>query len=227
MSSIIGMRGNAGQSSYAASKAGIIGFTKSIAAELGSRNIRCNAIAPGFVKTDMTNYLKEGDSAKTFLEKILESTTKFVVKYSLAIIIIAIVIASMGVFVDGKVGVETDIETFMPQDMEALSDIHEIRDVLGSTNQMAIYMEGENILAEENLIWMNETTESIEDKYSEIIVDVKSIDNIVNNVSTDTNLSYTEYIETVNDLYSGEIADEAKMRGQKMAEMFHFFLQAT
>ena len=70
MSSIIGMRGNAGQSSYAASKAGIIGFTKSIAAELGSRNIRCNAIAPGFVETDMTHYLKEGDAAKNFLDKI-------------------------------------------------------------------------------------------------------------------------------------------------------------
>jgi 3-oxoacyl-[acyl-carrier protein] reductase len=70
MSSIIGMRGNAGQSSYAASKAGIIGFTKSVAAELGSRNIRCNAIAPGFVETDMTHYLKEGDAAKSFLDKI-------------------------------------------------------------------------------------------------------------------------------------------------------------
>lgn len=70
MSSIVGMRGNAGQSSYAASKAGIIGFTKSIAAELGSRNIRCNAIAPGFVETDMTHYLKEGEAAKSFLEKI-------------------------------------------------------------------------------------------------------------------------------------------------------------
>ncbi len=70
MSSIIGMRGNAGQSSYAASKAGIIGFTKSIAAELGSRNIRCNAIAPGFVETDMTHYLKEGEAAKAFLDKI-------------------------------------------------------------------------------------------------------------------------------------------------------------
>ena len=70
MSSIIGMRGNAGQSSYAASKAGIIGFTKSIAAELGSRNIRCNAIAPGFVETDMTHYLKEGEAAKVFLDKI-------------------------------------------------------------------------------------------------------------------------------------------------------------
>lgn len=70
MSSIVGMRGNAGQSSYAASKAGVIGFTKSIAAELGSRNIRCNAIAPGFVETDMTHYLKEGEAAKSFLEKI-------------------------------------------------------------------------------------------------------------------------------------------------------------
>lgn len=70
MSSIIGIKGNAGQSSYAASKAGIIGFTKSIAAELGSRNIRCNAIAPGFVETDMTHYLKEGDAAKSFQEKI-------------------------------------------------------------------------------------------------------------------------------------------------------------
>lgn len=70
MSSIIGIRGNAGQSSYAASKAGIIGFTKSIALELGSRNIRCNAIAPGFIETDMTDYLKNGDASKAFLEKI-------------------------------------------------------------------------------------------------------------------------------------------------------------
>ncbi|TAN16470.1 MAG: 3-oxoacyl-[acyl-carrier-protein] reductase [Chitinophagaceae bacterium] len=70
MSSIVGMKGNAGQSSYAASKAGIIGFTKSIAQELGSRNIRCNAIAPGFVETDMTHYLKEGDTAKNYITNI-------------------------------------------------------------------------------------------------------------------------------------------------------------
>ena len=66
MSSVIGIVGNAGQSSYAASKAGIIGFTKSVARELGSRNIRCNAIAPGFVETDMTSYLKEGESADKY-----------------------------------------------------------------------------------------------------------------------------------------------------------------
>jgi len=70
MSSIIGETGNAGQSSYAASKAGIIGFTKSVAKELGSRNIRCNAIAPGFVETDMTSYLKEGESAEKYRASI-------------------------------------------------------------------------------------------------------------------------------------------------------------
>jgi len=59
ISSVVGIRGNAGQANYAASKAGIIGFTKSIAQELGSRNIRCNAIAPGFIATEMTEELGE------------------------------------------------------------------------------------------------------------------------------------------------------------------------
>jgi len=59
MSSVVGIFGNAGQSNYAASKAGIIGFTKSIAKELGSRSIRCNAIAPGFIQSEMTDELEE------------------------------------------------------------------------------------------------------------------------------------------------------------------------
>lgn len=59
MSSVVGLKGNAGQANYAASKAGMIGFTKSVALELGSRNIRCNAIAPGFIETEMTEKLDE------------------------------------------------------------------------------------------------------------------------------------------------------------------------
>jgi 3-oxoacyl-[acyl-carrier protein] reductase len=57
LSSVVGVKGNAGQANYAASKAGIIGFTKSVALELGSRNIRCNAVAPGFIETEMTEAL--------------------------------------------------------------------------------------------------------------------------------------------------------------------------
>ncbi|NUM31168.1 MAG: 3-oxoacyl-[acyl-carrier-protein] reductase [Bacteroidetes bacterium] len=69
MSSVVGVNGNAGQSNYAASKAGIIGFTKSVAKELGSRNIRSNAITPGFIQTEMTSQLGE-DVIKTWAEQI-------------------------------------------------------------------------------------------------------------------------------------------------------------
>jgi 3-oxoacyl-[acyl-carrier protein] reductase len=69
MSSVVGVSGNAGQANYAASKAGMIGFTKSIAIELGSRNIRCNAIAPGFIISEMTAKLP-ADAVKSWEEKI-------------------------------------------------------------------------------------------------------------------------------------------------------------
>jgi 3-oxoacyl-[acyl-carrier protein] reductase len=69
MSSVVGLGGNAGQSNYAASKAGMIGFTKSVAQELGPRNIRCNAIAPGFIETDMTAGLPE-EVKKGWAERI-------------------------------------------------------------------------------------------------------------------------------------------------------------
>jgi 3-oxoacyl-[acyl-carrier protein] reductase len=69
MSSVVGVKGNAGQTNYAASKAGVIGFTKSVALELGSRNIRCNAIAPGFIETEMTAKLNE-DVVKGWAESI-------------------------------------------------------------------------------------------------------------------------------------------------------------
>jgi 3-oxoacyl-[acyl-carrier protein] reductase len=69
MSSVVGVSGNAGQSNYSASKAGIIGFTKSVAKEVGSRNVRCNAIAPGFILTEMTEKLPE-DVKKEWTGKI-------------------------------------------------------------------------------------------------------------------------------------------------------------
>ncbi|MBP9788971.1 MAG: 3-oxoacyl-[acyl-carrier-protein] reductase [Bacteroidia bacterium] len=69
ISSVVGVKGNAGQANYAASKAGIIGFTKSVALELGSRSIRCNAIAPGFIETEMTEVLP-AETVKQWREAI-------------------------------------------------------------------------------------------------------------------------------------------------------------
>lgn len=140
------------------------------------------------------------DDKPTIIDRILNTSTRFVVKYSILIIVISIVVASMGVVADGKVGVETDIETFMPQDMAALDDIHKIRGIVGSTNQMAIYMEGEDILTEENILWMNNTVNSIQDRFSDIVVDVKSIDNIVSNVSAESDIPFNRYVEIIKDL---------------------------
>ena len=69
MSSVVGLFGNAGQVNYAASKAGIIGFSKSVAKEIGSRNIRSNVIAPGFIESDMTEVLDE-NTRKAFLSNV-------------------------------------------------------------------------------------------------------------------------------------------------------------
>lgn len=70
LSSIVGIFGNSWQSSYAASKAGIIGFTKSIAKELGGKSVRCNAIAPGFIQTEMTQHLIDAEISSGFLKNI-------------------------------------------------------------------------------------------------------------------------------------------------------------
>jgi 3-oxoacyl-[acyl-carrier protein] reductase len=69
LTSVVGIKGNAGQANYAASKAGIIGFTKSVALEFGSRGVRCNALAPGFIETEMTGALDE-QTLQTWKEAI-------------------------------------------------------------------------------------------------------------------------------------------------------------
>lgn len=129
-------------------------------------------------KLDKGSFEKE-----TRLDRALQGTTRFVLKYSAAIIIIAIAMAGFGFSVDHKIGVETDIETFMPQDMEALENIHKVRDVVGSTNQMAIYMEGENLLTKDNLDWMETVTQEISTTFEDKVVDVKSINTLVNIMS--------------------------------------------
>ncbi|HBT86477.1 MAG TPA: hypothetical protein DEB12_11315, partial [Porphyromonadaceae bacterium] len=96
--------------------------------------------------------------------------------------------------------VETDIETFMPQDMDALEDMHVVRDTVGSTDQIAIYMKADNILTEENINWIQTKSKEIEEKYDEIVVKVNSIDTLVENLSSNENLSHKEYIDIIDTL---------------------------
>lgn len=143
--------------------------------------------------------LKALSDKPTLLDRILEFNTKVVTKFSILIIVLAMVISYFGIIADQKVGVETDIETFMPQDMAALDDIHYLRDVVGSTNQLAIYLEGD-VISEANLSWVRATIERIENKYKDKIVDIKSIDNLVYNMIDFTELSIDEYKDIINDL---------------------------
>ncbi len=142
---------------------------------------------------------KDDDGKETRLDKLLKATTKFVLKYSVVIIILSVAIAGFGFSMDNKIGVETDIETFMPQDMAALSDIHKIRDIVGSTNQMAIYMENENILTEENINWIDNITDDITNEFGDSVTDVKSISTLVSNM-TDEDLTFEEYLDFVEDI---------------------------
>lgn len=134
----------------------------------------------------------------TVLDEILGATGKAVTKLAPIILLVSIGLATVGIIADTKVGVETDIETFMPQDMDALNDIHYIRDIVGSTNQMIIFMEDENLLSEENLEWMRNTVNEVKGQFSDNIVDIKFIDNLVGNFSEIENLDFSEYMDIVN-----------------------------
>lgn len=136
---------------------------------------------------------------ENLLDKMLKIITRGVLRFSVPILIVAIVLAALGVLADGKVGVETDIETFMPQSMAALKDIHTVRDIVGSTEQLAIFMQADDILSEENVRWIQEKTRELQEKYSDIVVGVKSVDTLVTNLSQ-SQTAHNEYVNLVNTL---------------------------
>ena len=132
---------------------------------------------------------------ETILERALKRTTKNVIRFSIPILVVVAVLSVMGFMADGDVGVETDIESFMPQNMQALKDIHLIRDTVGSTDQIILYMSASEILTAENIQWIQHKTNSLEEKYPDIIVDAKSIDTLISNLAPEPGISSEDYIE--------------------------------
>ncbi len=143
--------------------------------------------------------VKVKEEKETRLDKFLKGVTKFVLKHSILIMVFAIVLAGLGFSVDSQIAVETDIETFMPQDMEALADISGIRDIVGSTNQMVIYMEDDKIVSEQNIAYIDNLTQKIETKFKEKVVDVKSISSLVSMMNP-KQVEFDQYVATVNSL---------------------------
>ena len=115
----------------------------------------------------------------TKMEKGLEWVTKKILKFGVLILIITLILSSLGFVSDQYVGVETDVETFMPQDMEALEDIHYVRETVGSTDQIIIYLKDDNIVTETNIKWIQMKTSELKEKYIDIIIDIQSVDSLI------------------------------------------------
>jgi len=112
-------------------------------------------------------------------DKALDWITKKTISFRWLIIIIVIATASFGIWLDLDADAETDIETFMPQDTQALQDIHKLRDVLGTTDQVSIVYENEDVLSNDVINWVDNQTESIESQFSTAVVETQSITQIV------------------------------------------------
>lgn len=163
---------------------------------------------------------------ETRLDKFLKNVTKFVLKHSILIMVFAIVLAGLGFSVDSKIAVETDIETFMPQDMEALADIHGIRDIVGSTNQMVIYMEDDKIVSEQNIAYIDNLTKKIEMEFKEKVVDVKSISTLVSMMNPNL-VEFDQYVATVNSLPASQSKMFINADGDKSVILLNISYMAT
>ncbi|HJV16683.1 MAG TPA: hypothetical protein VJ546_04745, partial [Bacillales bacterium] len=127
------------------------------------------------------NEIKKGNK-KNKTEKsdvIFEKITKKVVSLKWLVIILAIVTAGIGIWGDMNAGVETDVETFMPQNNQELKDIHKLRDLLGTTDQVSIMYSSNDVLGDQTLKWTDEMTESLKKEFPDVVVDTKSVTSVL------------------------------------------------
>ena len=128
---------------------------------------------------------------------VMKRITKGVLKFKYIIIVIALLLAGLGFFFDQKVGVETDMGTFMPQDSEALSDINELRDLIGSTDRIVLMYEADDIEAYSVLVEVKAVTEMIKNDYNDNVMMVGSVSSILDMASTNSwnEVNYGVYLD--------------------------------
>lgn len=157
-----------------------------------------------FFRKDSKVRKKKVSTKVSPFERFLDVFTKKLVSIRWIILLIALITAGLGIWVDLDAGVETDVETFMPQDSQELSDIHKLRDILGTTDQVSIVYEGENILDQNTLKWVDFITESLENEFEETVVDTKSITSVLKQMNEDDLPSGSDLEDQVKDLPDGQ-----------------------
>jgi hydrophobe/amphiphile efflux-3 (HAE3) family protein len=119
----------------------------------------------------------------TWFERSMGAFTKKLVNFRWVIILLAFIIAGFGIWVDLDAGAETDFETFMPQDIQALEDIHKLREIVGSTDQVSIVYEGENILSANSVNWIEDVTNGISTNFPLVVVESNSIVKVIKSLN--------------------------------------------
>jgi len=134
------------------------------------------------------------------MDKFLASTTRLMIKLTVPVLLLFVLVAGAGFAVDQYIGVETDIEKFMPQDLQALTDIHTIRSAVGTTDQIVVYLTTDDILKETNLTWIKNSSSSILSKYSDSVVSIKSVDSLIQLITDGEETPYTTVLTMLDDL---------------------------
>lgn len=117
------------------------------------------------------------------MDRVLDWMTVSVIKLRWLIIALAVIAASFGIWVDLDADAETDVETFMPQDTQELKDIHKLRDVIGTTDQVSIVYESDELITDEVMEWVSNLTETIGSEFPDVVVETKSITDIVKQIN--------------------------------------------
>ena len=141
-----------------------------------------------------------GAEAGSRVKSVLGAMTGFILKLKYPILILFLLLSVAGFSRDSSIGIETDMESFMPQEMPALVDLHTVRDVMGSTDQVILYLTGTDLDKAASLESIKETGDYLEAKYPDVITDVKSLAGSAMLFSGDETLSFKDYAETVSDL---------------------------
>jgi hydrophobe/amphiphile efflux-3 (HAE3) family protein len=129
------------------------------------------------VKKKQPEKEKRKETEKT--DKAIAWITKKTITLRWLIILIAVLAAGIGIWVDLEADAQTDMETFMPQETQELKDIHHLREIIGTTDQVSIVYEGDELVSNQVLTWVDALTESIEKEFPDVVVDTKSVTNIV------------------------------------------------
>lgn len=153
---------------------------------------------------DVTKPRREKQKALPYspgrIEKLLKKSTNAVVKFRVVIVISVLLLSGLGFYMDSEIGIESNIESFMPQEMEELEDLRYIREVVGSTDQVVLYFEDENLLTEENLDWMAELETDLYERYPDTIVSINSINALAEQLNIEGSVMEGNRLEEIEDL---------------------------